>query len=611
MPYTKYFRRVLPYLRPYAKLAWLSVALVVLGAVFGLLTPWPLKLLIDHVLDQKPLPAALSWLPDTLTDQRGLMLIVIATGGLLITLMQNAISVLNNYASTRMDQGMVLDFRSDLMQHAQRMSLAFHNQRRTGGTIFAINNMGGAIAKLVMLIPPLAEAALTLIGMLCILLMLDWELALISLTIVPFLYVSVAHYMKRIHPRLREVRNLEAEMLSKIHEAITMLPVILAFGREDHEYDKFRSHGEKTVDKRVGLTVRQTAFSLGVNSTTAAGTALVLGIGGWHVIEGKLTTGELLVVLTYIGAVYKPLEMISATMGSLQEINVGLDAAFNLLDKEIDIKDTPGARRLDQASGALVCEGVSFAHKNRKTTLEDISFEVRPGQLIGLVGPTGAGKTTLVSLFPRFFEAQSGRIYIDGEPHDSYTLRSLRDQFSIVLQEPVLFSDTIESNIRYGKLDATMEEVIAAAEAANAHEFIMGLPEQYDTTLGERGAKLSGGERQRISVARAFLKDAPFLILDEPTSSVDTKTEAVILDALKRLMEGRTTFMIAHRLSTLQDADLLLVLQNGRIVERGTHEALLAKNGVYRQLNDMQVRRRQGHGRGEPTPSELTFPSTT
>jgi ATP-binding cassette subfamily B protein/subfamily B ATP-binding cassette protein MsbA len=586
----KYFPRVLPYLKPYWRLACLSVVLIFLGAALGLLVPWPLKILVDHVLGQKPMPTYLDWFLQPLANNRGMLLLVVAAGGLGITLLQNAVTVLHEYASTKVDQAMVLDFRSDLMQHAQRLSLAFHNERRTGKVIFAINNMGGTIAKLVMVIPPLAESGLTLIGMLVILLFLDWQLALISLAIVPFLYYSVGHYMKRIHPRLKRVRGMEAELLSKIHETISMMPVVMAFGREDHEHRLYREHGEKTVDERVGLTIRQTVFSLGVNTITAVGTALVLGFGGWSVLQGDLTVGELLVVMSYVAAVYKPLETISSTMASLQEITVGLDAAFGLMDTKVDVKDSPGAKPLEHCHGRIAFRNVGFTYKERHSTLEDISFEVQPGQVVGIVGPTGAGKTTLVSLMPRFYDPQQGRILIDGEDTRDIKLRSLRDQFSIVLQEPLLFSGTIEENIRYGRLDASQEEIIAAAEAANAHDFIARLPKKYKTVLGERGAKLSGGERQRISVARAFLKDAPFLILDEPTSSIDTRTESVILEALRRLMEGRTTFMIAHRLSTVCDADLLLVLHDGRIVQRGIHEELIEQDGLYRQLYEMQSR---------------------
>jgi ABC-type multidrug transport system fused ATPase/permease subunit len=588
----KYFPRVLQYLKPYWRLACLSGVLIVLGAALGLLTPWPLQILIDNVLEQKPFSPFLARFLVPLANNRGLLLIFVAAAALLITILQNATTVLHDYVSTKIDQSMILDFRSDMMQHAQRLSLAFHDQRRTGKIIFAINNMGSEVARMLMIIPPLAESFLTLIGMFWILVVLDWEVALLAMGVVPFLYLAVSNYMKRVHPQLQEVRGLEGESLSMIHEAMSMLRVVVAFGREDYEHRRFREHGEKTVEKRVKLTVRQTMFSLGVNTITAAGTAAVLGFGGWHVIQGKLTSGELLVVISYIAAVYKPLETISTTIGSLQEIVVALEASFGLLDTPVEIKDTPHAKPIGRAEGRVEFDSVSFAYKERHHTLEDISFEVKPGQVVGIVGPTGAGKTTLVTLLPRFYEPHHGRILLDGRDIRDITVKSLRDQFSIVLQEPLLFSETIAENIRYGRLDATREEIMAAAEAANAHDFVMRLPNKYETRLGERGAKLSGGERQRISVARAFLRNSPILILDEPTSSIDTKTEAVILDALERLMEGRTTFMIAHRLSTVRNADLLLVLQDGRIIEHGTHDDLMARGGMYSQLYEMQSQHR-------------------
>ncbi|HEX6963946.1 MAG TPA: ABC transporter ATP-binding protein [Lacipirellula sp.] len=588
----KYFPRVLQYLKPYSRLAWTAVLLIVVGAGLSLLTPWPLKVLVDYVLAEKPLPGGLNAAIESVVGSPIAFLIIVAVSALLIAVLQNLVGVLNEYVTTKIDQNMVLDFRSDMMQHAQRLSLSYHDQRRTGQVIFAINNMGGEVARMLMIIPPLAESSLTLVGMFWIVALLDWQVALLAMGVVPFLYYSVSRYMNRVHPQLREVRGMEAESLSIIHETISMLRVVVAFGREDYEHRRFRQHGEKTVDKRVKLTVRQTMFSLGVNTITAAGTAAVLGFGGWRVMQGKLTPGELLVVLSYIAAVYKPLETISTTVGSLQEIVVSLEASFGLLDTQVDIKDWPGAQPLQRCEGWVKFEGVCFAYPERRRTLDDVNFEAKPGQVVGIVGPTGAGKTTLVSLLPRFYEVTHGRILLDGRDIRDVTLRSLRDQFSIVLQEPLLFSGTIAENISYGRLDASEEHIIAAAEAANAHEFIMRLPKKYETRLGERGAKLSGGERQRIAVARAFVRDAPILILDEPTSSIDTKTEAVILEALERLMQGRTTFMIAHRLSTIRHADQLIVVQNGCIVEQGTHETLLQRRGVYHQLYEMQTAHR-------------------
>jgi ABC-type multidrug transport system fused ATPase/permease subunit len=330
---------------------------------------------------------------------------------------------------------------------------------------------------------------------------------------------------------------------------------------------------------------------------TALGTAAVLGIGAYQALHHQLTAGELLVILGYVGAMYRPLEQISGTFTSLQQTFIGFRYALDLLDTEPEIKDAPGAVSLGQVQGRVTFQGVDFAYRDRSSTLEDISFDVEPGGQVAIVGPTGAGKTTLVSLMMRFYDPNRGRILLDGHDLRDVTLRSLRDQISVVLQEPLLFSGTIYDNIRYGKLEATEAQVIAAAKAANAHNFIEQLPEGYRTTIGEQGATLSGGERQRICVARAFLKDAPVLILDEPTSSIDSRTEAVILDSLEVLMEGRTSFMIAHRLSTVRHAGLILVLSGGRIVERGTHEELMRNAGLYSQLwLHQQGRDRQERG---------------
>jgi ABC-type multidrug transport system fused ATPase/permease subunit len=572
------------------------VLLILLGSLVGLLLPWPLKVLVDNVLGTQPLPSVLAGLLGPLGTHRQGLLAVTVVAGLLLAVLQNVLGVLDNYVNTRLDQNMVLDFRSDLFQHVQRLSLTHHDRRRSGMLIYAINFQADAAARLVMAVPPLAQSALTLVGMFWIALRLDSQLALLSLAVVPFLYYSVGYYVRHIQRRLEKVRAMEGESLSIIHEAISMLRVIIAFGREDHEHRRFRSQGETAVNARVRVTVSQTLFSLAVNTITAAGTALVLGVGALHVLEGRLTVGSLLVMMAYIAAVYKPLESISGTVGSLQEVLVSLKMAFNVLDLQPDIRDEPGAADADRVRGAVTFEAVGFSYPGRKDTLRDVSFEAQPGQVIAIVGPTGAGKTTLVSLIPRFYALQHGRILVDGVDVRRLTLRSLRRHSSIVLQEPLLFSGTIYDNIRYGRLEAGREEVIAAARAANAHDFITQLPKQYDTELGERGAQLSGGERQRIAVARAFLKDARILILDEPTSSVDSRTEAVILDALDRLMEGRTTFLIAHRLSTIRRADLILVLDRGRLVEQGTHEGLLRRGGLYRQLYDMQNR----HGGHRP-----------
>ena len=591
----RYIPRLLKYLRPYWRLASLSGVLILLSSGLALLVPWPLKILVDSVLQGEPLPGFLETAFGPIEVNRFSILVAAVVAGFAVTLFTNAVTIADNYVNTKLQESIVLDFRSDLFQHAQRLSLAYHDQHRTGQMIFAINSQGGAVAALIMMVPVLGQSVISLAGMFWVSFWINSTLALISLSIVPVLYYSVAYYMRHIQSRLQTVKGMEGESLSMIHEALSMLRVIVAFGREGYEFRRFRDQGERTVAARVNLTVRQTAFSLAVNTTTAFGTALVLGCGAYFVLQGQLTVGELLVVMSYVGMVYQPLEQISTTVGSLQEQLVSIGIAFGLLDAEQQVADLPGAHELTSARGRITFDHVSFNYAGRRETLKNITFDVPDGHVVAIVGPTGAGKTTLVSLIPRFYDPTDGRILLDGTDVRDLTLKSLRQQVSLVLQEPLLFATSISDNIRYGRLDATQEEIVEAAKAANVHEFIGALPKQYDTVLGERGVQLSGGERQRISIARAFLKNAPILILDEPTSSVDSKTEGVILDALDHLMVGRTTFIVAHRLSTVRHADLIVVLNHGEIAEMGTHQDLLERGGLYRQLHDIQsgvIRRR-------------------
>lgn len=579
------FPRILPYLRPHKALAFCSLALVGGGALTALLAPWPLALMIDTVLGNKPPPAVLGFL-DGLSRYQLLAVAVVA--GVVITGLENAFGVADNYVNTKLDQTMVLDLRSDMFEHAQRLSLAFHDRTRTGQLMFEINTQAAAIGQITVAIPPLLQSALTVAGMFVVLVRIEPVLALLSLVVVPPIYFSSGYYAKRIQPRVVEVRHLESMSLQMVHEAMTMMRVIVTFGREGHEWLRFRRQGEQAVDARVKLTLRQTMFSLVVTMTTSIGYALVLGFGAYYVLEHKITAGELLVVMGYVAALYSPLEQISNTVSGLQMQFITLGGALKLLDTEPDIDEKPSARPIGRVAGHVTFEDVSFAYSGRSGTLRDVSFDAPAGSRIGIVGPTGAGKSTLLSLLPRFYDPQRGRVVLDGHDVRDLTLKSLREQVSVVMQEPLLFSDTLGENIRYGRLEAHEAEVIKAAEAANAHEFISALKHGYGTLIGERGARLSGGERQRISIARAFLKDAPILILDEPTASIDSKTESLMLDALEHLMEGRTTFIVAHRLSTIVDADQILVLNHGAIVESGTHDELVTQAGLYAQLHAAQ-----------------------
>jgi ABC-type multidrug transport system fused ATPase/permease subunit len=586
-----YLLRVLPYLRPYWRLAVASVWLTIGAALVGLLSPWPLKVLVDNVIGQAPLPAA-AGLPGQLASHRFALLALTVVAGLAIAIIGGALNVLNGYVNTKLEQRIIADFRGDLFRHTERLSVAYRDQVSTSRLMYAINFEASAAGSLIMSVQPLAQAGLTLVGMVWISFQIDSVLALLSITVVPLLYSAIRYYATHIQQRLMQVKFMEADCLSVVHDAVSMLPVITAFQREDHELQRFRTKTGQAIDARVDVTVRQTLFSLAVTTTTAIGTAMVLGMGAYHAIQGRVTAGELLVVLAYIAAVYKPLETISYTVGALQDNFVGLRMAFHILDTEPVVREAPGPVSIGRAAGALRFEGVHFEYPGRVGTLTDISLDVQPGQVVAIVGPTGAGKTTLMNLIPRFYDPQRGRVLLDGRDVRTLSLDSLRRQISMVPQEPVLFSGTIADNIRYGRLQATMDEIVDAAKAANAHDFIERLADGYHTDIGERGVRLSGGERQRICVARAFLKDAPILILDEPTSSIDSKTESIILDALDQLMIGRTTFMIAHRLSTIRHADLIATLDRGLLVEQGTHDELIAQGGLYKQMHDVQTKQR-------------------
>lgn len=579
------------YLRPYRRSAAVSVLLTMITAFVFLAQPWPLAIVVDSVLSSEPLPGIVDGLLGGMG--RWTLLVALVVAGFALTVLGNALQVANSFLDARIEQAMVLDLRSDLFDHCQRLSLTFHDNRKTGELMSRVNYKAAAVGAIVLAFPPVAQSVLTLVGMFVIAALIDLQVALVSLAVVPLLYYSLGLYGTRIVPRLQRVQALEWESLSIVHEAMAMLRVIVTFGRERHESRRFRAQGETAVDERVKLTVRQTLFTLGVNTATAAGTALVFGLGAYHVAEGKLSVGELLVLLSYIAAVYQPLESISGTIGHLNDQLVQLRSSIDLLELEPEVKEAPHAVSIGRSSGEVVFEDVGFSYPKRADVLKHVSFVAPAGSRIALVGPTGAGKTTLMSLLARLYDPKHGRIEIDGVDVRELELRSLRDQISIVLQEPLLFSGTIAENIRYGKLDGTMEEIVAAAKAANAHDFVARLPQGYETPVGERGAGLSGGERQRICIARAFIKDAPILVLDEPTSSIDSKTEEVILEALENLIVGRTTFMIAHRLSTVRDADLILVLNHGELVEVGTHDELLEHDGIYRQLHEAQSRRRR------------------
>ncbi len=591
----KLMPRALPYLKGHRLKAVFLVVTTAFGAIITLAEPWPLAFVIDTVTKDRPAP---SWITGIVGNGTAALVLFAVIAMLGIALLAGSTLVVEQYLATNINLRTTLDFRSDVIRHLQRLSPAYHDDSRTGVLLFRINQQAAGVGAMLVALPDLGQSFLTILGMAYIVYKINAHVAELALFVVPIIYYSTIFYANRIEPRLLRVRGMEALNLSIVHESLSMFRVITSFGREADHYARFRRQGQATVDTRVHVTVLQVLFQLGVNFITSVGTAAVLGVGAYEVVQGRMSVGELVVVMAYIASVYQPLESLTFDLTNLQQQTISFEHCLQILDAPVEVTEKPGAIELDGVRGDVEFKNVAFDYATRPGALKGVSFQVTGGQALAIVGPTGAGKSTLASLIPRFFDPQQGQVLIDGLDVRDLTLESLRRKFTIVLQEPLLFEGTIADNILYGRPDATREEVVTAAMAANAHEFITQLPQQYKTTVGEGGTKISGGERQRICVARAFLRNAPILILDEPTSSIDSRTEGVILDALDRLAEGRTTIMIAHRLSTIRNADQILVLDQGTVVQRGTHEQLAGQDGLYRQLFEAQNGHPAALGRG-------------
>jgi ATP-binding cassette subfamily B protein len=536
-----------------------------LATPLALLGPVPLKIAVDSVLGTDPVPAILEPIvpagvgasPARLLVFAAVLVVVIA---LLVQLHGVAISYLRSYTSEKV----VLDFRGRLFRHSQRLSLAYHDRTGTSDAIYRIQYDTNAIQYIAIDgVIPFISAAVTLLAMFWVSARIDLQLALVAIAIAPFLLLYTAVYRKHVRPRYSQLAQIESSGLSVVQEVLTSLRVVKAFGQEDREQERFAHHYERGLIARLHLLLAEGGLQTLTGLTTAVATALVLFLGVRHVQTGILTLGELLLVMAYLSQLHQPIMTMSSRAASLQSALAGAERAMALLDRIPDVVDRPSAKRLQRARGDLSFRSVSFGYPDGPLVLDDVSFEVRAGTRLGIAGQTGIGKSTLVSLATRFYDPLEGAVLLDGTDLRDYRLADLREQFAIVLQDSVLFSTTVAENIAYAKPDASPEEIEAAARAANAHDFISRLEEGYDTPVGERGLSLSGGERQRIALARAFLKDAPILILDEPTSSVDVGTESLIMEAMTRLMQGRTTIMIAHRLTTLAECDQFLLLERG------------------------------------------------
>lgn len=558
------YRRIARLLRPYGLVLLGLLGLSMLATPLTLLAPVPLKIVVDSVLGTHPVPGALEAI---LPDQSDTALLVASSLLFVaIALLSQVQDLGTTVLRTLIGERLLLSVRTRLFRHLQRLSVSYHDLRGTTDSTYRIQYDAMGIQQIAVdTVPSFVTSAFTLVSMFFVTALIDWQLALVAVGISPVLFAVSWRFRRRLRSQSQQVKRLESGAMSVVQEALAAARVVQAFGREEHEERRFVRHFNEGMRARIRYIFASSQYALVISSTTAVGAAAVLFIGARHVQSGGISLGELMLVMSYLLQLYAPLKAMSKRAGSLQSYLAGVERVFALLDQDPDVTERPNPRPLRRARGDIVFDVVFFCYDNQRPVLEDVSIHVPPGTRLGVAGATGAGKTTLVSLLNRFHDPTGGRILLDGVDLRDYKLADLRQQFAIVLQEPLLFSTSIGENIAYARPEASFDDIVAAATAAGANDFIEALPDGYETLVGERGVRLSGGERQRVSLARAFLKDAPVLILDEPTSSVDVHTEEVIMEAMYRLMRGRTTFMIAHRLSTLEGCDERIEIGSGRI----------------------------------------------
>jgi len=572
----------------------LLIAFMAAGTLLTLLTPWPMKLVIDNVLAGEPLPASLNWiqaLPGAGGDAGLLAWLSVST--VLLIVLQQSMSVAQSYVSNGVSARMVYRLAADLFDHLQRLSLRVHSQQSAGDLVRRVTADSACARNLVMgVFLPSAISALNIVTMFAVMWKLDRSLSVLALLAA----IPLPPLMKALTPQMTECEyrksELQGRLMAHLEQTLSALPIVQAFGREAHGDRTFRDLTDRIHAASLRSLSAQMKFKVAVSAPTAVGAAAMMALGGLHVLQGSLSVGSLMVFLAYLNSLYGPISSLAYLSTGYAAAAASWRRVLEILETDPGVQDAPGAiplpARPRSEIGNVQFENVTFGYEPGRPVLQDITLEARPGEVIAIVGPTGAGKSTLVSLIPRFFDPWKGRVMVNGMDVRHVQVASLRAQVSVVLQDPFLLPLSVAENIAYGRPEASRDQVIAAAAAANADDFIRRLPDGYDSVIGEKGGTLSGGEKQRIAIARALLKNAPILILDEPTSALDVNTEAEVLEALNRLMHGRTTFIIAHRLSTIRNAGRIIVIDGGRIIEAGGHRELLESKKTYYRFHSLQ-----------------------
>src|ERR1051326_8000530 len=569
------YRRVLDYYRSFLPQTIAGLVLSLIGIGLNLLKPWPFKIIVDDFLRPNPHPPGdwHTWIP------------LLCLALVVIQFLWGLCNWATNYILVKVGLEALLKMRTDLYSHLQRLSLKFHDTRRSADSSFRVAYDSQAIQTIYNKgFTGIFGSVITLIGTFAIMIRLDWQLTLLSLAIVPLIVGAIYLFAHKIRKQSTFIQEQESAVLAQAQEGLSSIRMVHAFGREQFEVMHFQQQAQQSLQANLRLTLTNVNSALVISTLMVFGTAAMYYLGTLHVLQGALSLGTLLVFSAYLLMLYQPLESLTYTTWAMEGATAGARRCFEVLDRADDVVDAPGAKEIKSAKGAIQFQSVSFAYATDRPVLHDVNLRIEPNQIVGLAGGTGAGKSTLLSLVPRFYDPSYGAVILDGRDIRQITKKSLRAQIAIVLQDTLLFSTTVRENIGYGRPGATEQEIIEAARRAQADEFIREMPQGYGSRGGERGGHLSVGQRQRIGIARAFLKNAPILLLDEPTSALDPATESAIMNTIKELMRGRTTLIATHRLSTIHNLDQIIVLDHGRIVEQGRGSELIARGGVYAKL---------------------------